>query len=90
MEYSCKQELAFLYLHGELKAELKPTVFELILHDEKFRQCLKEEVAFREKMSKFRQVLPQEAYDRMLADLRNQVEIERIPSKKTQGRSKYP
>lgn len=70
MDDNRKQELAFLYLHGELPAEEKPLVFELILQDEDFRRCLKEELTLREQWAHLRHTVPDHLYQSVLNDIR--------------------
>jgi len=72
MDDDRKQELAFLYLHGELPAKEKPIVFELILQDEVFRRCLKEELEMREQWRGLRVKVPDNLYQSVLRDIRSE------------------
>lgn len=72
MDHNRKQELAFLYVHGELPAEDKPIVFELILRDEDFRRCLKEEVNLREQWAQLRETVPHDLYQNIWNDIRTE------------------
>ncbi|WP_274361438.1 hypothetical protein [Paenibacillus thermotolerans] len=83
MEHSRKQELAFLYLQGALEPEDKAAVFQLILHDEPFRECLKLEVELRENMKRLSAVMDDKAKQKLLAEIQRKADrrIDRTESK---------
>lgn len=80
MELERKKELAFLYLQGELEPDEKQIVFDLILRDEVFRQCLKEEVQLRERMRQLQTALEPSAEQRLLAVIKSKAEAQCKPA----------
>jgi hypothetical protein len=57
MEINQKQDLAFLYIQGELSSNELPRVFQLMLEDEAFRQCLKQEIEFKNQLKNLQIVM---------------------------------
>lgn len=78
MELEQKRELAFLYLQDALEADEKFTVFDLILNDAEFRQCLKEELEFKKQIQQLQPAMESSIKIRLLNDIKYRLDTEKV------------
>lgn len=69
MELERMRELAFRYVHEALEPGEKPPVFGLIMHNEAFRRCLKEELELKARLQEKRTAMPPDLKAKLLAGI---------------------